>query len=72
MYINPLMGLQMWEGNEPTTDARTRKTIVWCGAPILPTRRFRTGTCLVKEAMHRAGFPTGVIDPVYTRSPQES
>ena len=48
MYISPLMGLQMWEGNEPT-DAKNAKTIVVWGANITDAQV--QNWHLVKEAM---------------------
>ena len=63
LYISPLMGLQMWEGNEPT-DAKNAKTIVVWGANITDAQV--QNWHLVKEAM-QGGTKLVVIDPVYTQ-----
>lgn len=63
LYISPLMGLQMWEGNEPT-DAKNAKTIVVWGANITDAQV--QNWHLVKEAMQN-GTKLVVIDPVFTQ-----
>lgn len=63
LYISPLMGLQMWEGNEPT-DAKNAKTIVVWGANITDAQV--QNWHLIKEAM-QGGTKLVVIDPVFTQ-----
>lgn len=62
-YISPLMGMQMWEGNEPT-DAKNAKTIVVWGANITDAQV--QNWHLVKEAM-QGGTKLVVVDPSYTQ-----
>lgn len=63
LYISPLMGLQMWEGNEPT-DAKNAKSIVVWGANITDAQV--QNWHLIKEAM-QGGTKLVVIDPVFTQ-----
>ncbi|MEG0758583.1 MAG: molybdopterin-dependent oxidoreductase, partial [Raoultibacter sp.] len=63
LYASPLMGMQMWEGNEPT-DAKNAKTIVVWGANITDAQV--QNWHLVKEAM-QGGTKLVVIDPVFTQ-----
>lgn len=63
LYISPLMGLQMWEGNEPT-DAKNANTIVVWGANITDAQV--QNWHLVKEAM-QGGTKLVVVDPVFTQ-----
>lgn len=68
LYISPLMGLQMWEGNEPT-DAKNAKSIVVWGANITDAQV--QNWHLIKEAQE-AGVKLVVIDPVYTQVASKS
>ncbi len=61
--INPMMGLHMWEGNEPT-DAKNAKTIMVWGANITDAQV--QNWHLVKEAM-QGGTKLVVIDPTFTQ-----
>lgn len=63
LYVSPMMGMQMWEGNEPT-DAKNAKTIVVWGANITDAQV--QNWHLVKEAM-QGGTKLVVIDPVFTQ-----
>lgn len=62
-YISPAMGMQMWEGNEPT-DAKNAKSIVVWGANITDAQV--QNWHLIKEAM-QGGTKLVVIDPSYTQ-----
>lgn len=62
-YISPLMGMGMWEGNEPT-DAKNAKSIVVWGANITDAQI--QNWHLVKEAM-QGGTKLVVIDPTFTQ-----
>ncbi|MEG1826688.1 MAG: molybdopterin-dependent oxidoreductase [Gordonibacter sp.] len=63
LYVSPMMGMQMWEGNEPT-DAKNAKTIVVWGANITDAQV--QNWHLVKEAMY-GGTKLVVVDPVFTQ-----
>lgn len=62
-YISPLMGMGMWEGNEPT-DAKNAKSIVVWGANITDAQI--QNWHLIKEAM-QGGTKLVVIDPTFTQ-----
>lgn len=61
-YISPLLGMMMWNGNEPT-DAKNAKTIVVWGANITDAQI--QNWHLIKEAI-QGGTKLVVIDPIYT------
>lgn len=62
-YISPLMGMGMWEGNEPT-DAKNAKSIVVWGANITDAQI--QNWHLIKEAI-QGGTKLVVIDPTFTQ-----
>lgn len=68
LYITPLMGLAMWEGNEPT-DAKNAKTIMVWGANITDAQVQNWHH--IKEAME-GGTKLVVIDPTYTQIASKS
>lgn len=62
-YISPLMGMMMWNGNEPT-DAKNAKTIITWGANVTDAQI--QNWHLIKEAK-AGGTKLVVIDPTYTQ-----
>ncbi len=62
-YVSPLMGMMMWNGNEPT-DAKNAKSIVVWGANITDAQI--QNWHLIKEAK-AAGVKLVVIDPIFTQ-----
>ena len=61
--INGMLGLHMWEGNEPT-DAKNAKTIIVWGANITDAQV--QNWHLIKEAM-QGGTKLVVVDPTFTQ-----